>query len=155
MIDNAMTESGEVRQAMDLIHGIPMRDPTAYRPLVEFCMGIPDDQYLRDGNSRWLARRMLRGRVPDMVLNEKRRGLQAADLPLRLGRDRQALIAELDLLGRDPAMSERLNLSRLKQAIQGLSPGDPGDRFGLSAIELALPRAIATARFIRFVEGTN
>lgn len=155
MIDNAMTESGEVRQAMDLIHGIPMRDPTAYRPLVEFCLGIPDDQYLCDGQSRWLARRMLSGRVPDMVLNEKRRGLQAADLPLRLGRDQQALIAELDLLAGDPAMSERLNLPRLRQAMQGLSPGDPGDRFGLAAIELALPRAIATARFIRFVEGTN
>ena len=98
---------------------------------------------------------MLSGRVPEMVLNEKRRGQQAADLPLRLGRERQSLIAELDGLARDPAMSERLNLPRLQKALQAWPQSNPGDRFGLATIELALPRAIATARFIRFVEGTN
>ncbi|MCA1197292.1 hypothetical protein K9B35_04880 [Sphingomonas sp. R647] len=155
MIGNAMTEAGDIRQAMELIHGMPMRDPTAYRPLVEFCIGIPDDQYLRGGKSRWLARRMLRDRVPAMVLNEKRRGMQAADLPLRLGRDHEALVAELDALACDSELGDRMDLPRLKQALQGWSPGQGGDRFGVGTIELTLPRAIATARFIRFVEGAN
>jgi len=154
-IDNAMNESGETRQALELIHGIPLRDPTAYRPLVEFCFGIPDDQFLRGGQRRWLARRMLQGRIPDMVLNETRRGRQAVDWPLRIGRDRAALIDELDALARDPAMAHRLDLPRLRAALERWSPDLPGNRESDNLIQLALPRAIATARFIRFVEGSN
>jgi asparagine synthase (glutamine-hydrolysing) len=152
---NAMSEVGDVRQGLDLIHGIPTRDPTAYRPLVEFCIGIPDDQYLRDGQRRWLARRMLQGRIPDMVLNERRRGRQAADWALRIARDRAALIDELDTLGTDPAMARRLNLRKLRNALETWSPQGDDANDGANLIQYALPRAIATARFIRFVEGTN
>ncbi|MES2058869.1 MAG: asparagine synthetase B family protein [Pseudomonadota bacterium] len=151
----AMREIGDIRQGLDLIHGIPSRDPTAYRPLVEFCIGIPDDQYLRDGESRWLARRMLRGKIPDMVLNETRRGRQAADWAIRIGRDRAALIDELDTLARDPAMARRLDLPRLRAALAGWSPQDAAGTEAVNLIQYALPRAIATARFIRFVEGSN
>ena len=152
---NAMNESGDMRQALDLIHGIPSRDPTAYRPLVEFCLGIPDDQYLRDGERRFLARRMLRGKIPDLVVDETRRGRQAADWPLRIARDRPALIVELDRLADDPAMARRLDLPRLRAALTAWSPANPGDRPLRDTIEHAVPRAIATARFIRFVEGSN
>jgi len=153
-IGNAMTEAGEVLQGLELIHGIPTRDPTAYRPLVEFCFGIPDDQFLRNGQARWLARRMLQGRVPDMVLQEHRRGLQAADWPLRLDREREALRAEVDALAQDPAMADRLNLPRLRSAIERWSP-EKTSTDDTKVIRYALLRAVATARFIRFVEGTN
>jgi len=152
---NAMREGGDIRQALDLLHGIPTRDPTAYRPLIEFCLGLPDEQFLRDGTSRWLARRMLQGRVPEMVVTETRRGRQAADWPLRLARQRQALIIELDLLADDPAMAARLDLPRLKKALEEWPQDSAGQRSSNMAIQLAIPRAIATARFIRFVEGTN
>jgi len=56
----AWGEGTDTMLAMEIIHGIPSRDPTSYRPLVEFCVGIPDDQYLRNGVRRWLAKRMLR-----------------------------------------------------------------------------------------------
>ena len=152
---NAMSESGDVRQALDLIHGIPSRDPTAYRPLVEFCLGIPDDQYLRDGQQRFLARRMLRGKIPDLVVDERRRGRQAADWPIRIARDRPALLAELDRLAQDPAMARRLDVPRLSAALKAWSPASATDAALTDTIEHAVPRAIATARFIRFVEGTN
>ena len=147
----AMNEGGDVRQALDAIHGIATRDPTAYRPLVEFCLGIPDDQYLRGGRSRWLARRMLQGRLPELVLSETRRGRQAADWALRIARERDALIAELDALADDPEMAARLDIPRLRRALEASGEGSADS----AALQFALPRAIATARFIRFVEGTN
>lgn len=80
----AINESGDLHQALELLHGIPVRNLPAWPPLVEFCAAIPDVQYLRDSVPSWLARRMLTGRLPDMVLAESWRGQQAADWPLRL-----------------------------------------------------------------------
>jgi asparagine synthase (glutamine-hydrolysing) len=152
---NAMSEMGDIRQGLDLVHGIPSRDPTAYRPLVEFCMGIPDDQFLRDGQRRWLAKRMLRGRIPDLVLNETRRGRQAIDWAVRIARHRGALIDELAALATNPAMARRFDLRKLRRALENWSPETTGDRNTINLIQHALPRAITAARFIRFVEGSN
>jgi asparagine synthase (glutamine-hydrolysing) len=148
-------EGGDIQSAFDTIHGIPTRDPTVYRPLVEFCMGIPDDQYLRNGEARWLAKRMLKGVVPDMVLNETRRGKQAADWHLRMGRDLGALKAEIGRLSRDPVMAKRLNLSGLATALDNWPAQMPLDRATSTQLQLAVSRAITTARFIHYVEGRN
>lgn len=150
---NAPNEIGTIYQALELLHDIPTRDPTSYRPLVELCLGIPDDQFIRDGESRWLARRMLRGVVPDQVLDDRRRGVQAADWHLRLGRQRSELRHELDELSRDPAMAHRLNLPALTAALEAWPETTPtrADVIGIR-LQHALPRAVTTARFIRYVE---
>ncbi|WP_404368826.1 asparagine synthase-related protein [Sphingomonas sp. MMS24-J45] len=149
------TQAGDLNQAMALIHGIERRDPTAYRPLLEFCFSMPDYQYLRRGQKRWLARRMLRGMVPNMVLDEKRRGVQAADWMLRLGRERESLRAEIDRLAADPVMAHRLNVPSLRAALDDWPSETPvGDPRG-ERLMLALTRAVSTARFIRFVDGAN
>lgn len=156
MIGDAGGEAGDIVQAMDLIAGIPSRDPTAYRPLLEFCFNIPDEQYIRNGETRWLARRMLKGMIPEMVRTEQRRGLQAADWHLRLTRQRNDLRAELDVLADDPKMAEMLNISRLRKTLDEwpdetpLKTNDPA-----SYSHLALARGLTTARFIRYVSGRN
>jgi asparagine synthase (glutamine-hydrolysing) len=154
VMGNAANEGGDLQAAFDTLHGIPQRDPTAYRPLVEFCMGIPDDQYLRNGKSRWLAKRMLKGMVPDMVLNEKRRGLQGADWHLRLGRQRQALHSEITQLQSDPQMAKRFDLPALAAALADWPEKTP-DGQKLERLQLAVSRALTTARFIHYVEGRN
>lgn len=155
MLGNARNETGDLMQALELLHGMPRRDPTAYRPLVEFCLSIPDDQYRRDGQSRRLARRMVRGLIPEMVANETRRGRQTADWHLRLGRERPQIRAELDRLSDDPAMARRLNLPSLKAALDNWPAETPLDSETAQRLQLALTRAVSTARFIRFVEGSN
>ena len=150
-----MNESGDMQLAFQTIHNIPMRDPTAYRPLVEFCYAIPDDQYRRNGEKRWLAKRMLRGMVPDMVLDETRNGLQAADWELRLRRDAPALRAELDRMEDNPEMARRFNLTGLKETMDRWMAGTPLNEASAWRLQYGLTRALTTARFIRFVEGTN
>ena len=121
-----LAELGDLTQAIDTIGGIPRRDPTSYRPFFEFCLGIPDEQYLRNGETRWLARRLLKGKIPDVVLNERRRGLQAADWHLRLGREREELRAEIDRLSKDPGMEARFDLKRFRSARGSLAGNDAG-----------------------------
>lgn len=155
VLGNAANEAGDMHLAFALIHDMPMRDPTSYRPLVEFCMGIPDDQFLRHGRKRWLAKRMLAGKVPVKVLGEKRRGLQAADWHLRLGRQRQQLIDEIDWLMEDPKMADRLNLTALRKSLVDWPKETPINTLEAQRLQLAVTRGLSTARFIRFIEGRN
>jgi len=160
LIENGMNEAGDLALTFEGISGMRTRDPTGYRPLVEFCLSIPDDQYVRDGQYRWLAKRMGRGVVPDMVLDERRVGRQGADWHYRMGRRRQALRQELQSLESDPVMARRLNLPSLKSALDDWPaetplPGEGKERAHAQRLELAVSRAITTARFIHYVEGKN
>lgn len=156
MLNGAINEGGDIQAAIAHIAGIPSRDPTSYRPLVEFCYGIPDDQYWRNGTRRWLARRMFAGKLPAMVLEERRRGVQAADWHKRLGRQREALAAELDRLAADPAMAHRLNLPRLRKLLDSWPDETPiEDTEAGQGLQLALTRGVTAARYIRYVEGRN
>jgi asparagine synthase (glutamine-hydrolysing) len=155
VLGNAMNESGDIDLAMEILHGIPSRDPTSYRPLVEFCLSIPDDQFLRHGERRFLARRMLKGKVPDMVLDEKRRGLQAADWYHRIYRQKDELLLEIDRLAEDATMAQRLNLPALRKAVFEMAEVPSKDRATQQRLHLGLSRGLTTARFMRFVQGRN
>lgn len=148
-------ERADVRQAFCELHQLPFRDPCSSRRLVEFCLAIPDDQFVRQGQSRWLARRMLRGRVPDMVVEERRIGRQAADWMLRIRRQRPELIEELRSMEQDPFLADRIDLAGLRQALETMPEETPIDSPEAFRLQLALPRAMTAARFYRFVEGRN
>jgi len=59
--------------------GLERRDPTGDRRLIEFCLAVPDNQYLRDGESRRLLRRLMGEILPPEILASRTRGYQAAD----------------------------------------------------------------------------
>lgn len=154
MLRGASGEAGDLDQAMDVLHGIPLRDPTAYRPLVAFCLGIPDDQFLRSGIGRQLARRMLRGKSPDPIVDERRIGVQCADWHLRLTRSLPDLKAEVELIADDPTMARRFDVTALRAALAAWPERTPTDA-RQKILQLALPRALVTARFLRLVETSH
>jgi asparagine synthase (glutamine-hydrolysing) len=83
--------------------GMDVRDPTCDKRVMEFCLSVPDDQYARNGRDRWLIRRAMRDYMPAAVLDETRRGLQAADI----GRRVQANFEETEAALRSVEQSER------------------------------------------------
>jgi asparagine synthase (glutamine-hydrolysing) len=156
MMGNAANEGGDISYAMDRLHGIPSRDPTRYRPLLEFCLAIPPEQYLFKGQKRWLAQRMLRGKVPEMVLRERRKGRQSADWARRIRSQRAGILSELDWLSSDPLVARYMDFERLQNAVRDM-PDDERDLTEEQArtLSLALTRALTTARFVRFINGRN
>lgn len=155
VLDDLLGESAEIELGLRLLHGVGYRDPTLYRPLLELCIGIGDEQYLRSGTDRWLARRLLKGRVPELVRNERRAGRQAADWALRMAAERDDLVAELERMRADPWLAERLDLDRLAADFRAW-PGtdDPAAGYPLK-IGTAVASAISTARFVRYASGRN
>ena len=145
----------EIVLGQTLSHGVELADPTAFVPLVELCAGIPDEQYLRDGTDRWLARRLLAGKVPEMVRLEQRTGAQSADWPIRLARERAGLIAELEQIGRDPRLAAVFDVERMQRDLAAWDGTDDGDARNYFRIAMCVTRGVSTARFVRYAEGRN
>jgi len=155
VFSNGDAETGEIYQAFEQMYGVAQRDPTAYRPFVEFCLGLPTELFLRDGEARWLAKEMAKGIMPEEQRDNPRNGRWDADWHLRIGRRRGEFLSELDGLSGDPRMAAMLDLSRLRAALEHWPDETPTDLLSLYGPEFAVPRALLTARFIKYVEGQN
>lgn len=142
-----------VRWAAEAAFGVQVRTPLTHRRLVEWCAGLPDEQFLRGGQSRRLIRRLMEGRLPPEVWGERLQ-MQASDLHPR-DRDLAAIRATLMRWRTDPNVAERLDLERL---LRLLDAGQmlPARRRNLSDrmfIRYGLDHALAVGRFIRWTEG--
>ncbi|ANY19412.1 Asparagine synthase [Tsuneonella dongtanensis] len=153
--ESGFTDGPELQVAFALLYGVQDRDPTAYLPLVELCAGMPDDQFLRHGQSRWLARRLLKGRIPEMVRLETRRGRQNADWPERFARERDALRAELAMLENDPDVARVIDLPRLAGDLSAWAGPSADTLADKNRIQTAIGTGITAARFLRYSRRRN
>jgi asparagine synthase (glutamine-hydrolysing) len=134
---------------------LDLRDPTSDLRLLEFCLAVPTEQFLRDGVQRALARRALADRLPKKVLEEQRRGLQGADWHEELTAVRDRISGELDRLESCPAATKALDLPRLRHLMRNWpSSGWERDEI-MMPYRLALERAISVGHFLRQATGSN
>lgn len=98
--------------------GVEFRDPTMDVPLVEYCLSIPEDQFLRAGQQRWLIRRAMRGLLPPSVLDATHRGLQAADWPRFLDPYRSSFAAEVHAIESSPLARRVLDVAKLHRLLE-------------------------------------
>ncbi|HWF02031.1 MAG TPA: asparagine synthase-related protein, partial [Caulobacteraceae bacterium] len=98
--------------------GIDLRDPTADRRLVEFCLSVPTGEFMRDGVPRALARRALADRLPAAVLDAPLKGTQAADWHEGLTAARDEIAAEVERLAASAPASAALSTERMRQLVR-------------------------------------
>jgi asparagine synthase (glutamine-hydrolysing) len=134
---------------------IDYRDPTADIRLVEFCLGVPSDQFLRNGVQKALARRALADRLPAVVLDETRKGLQAADWHERLTQVRDRLAVELDRLNACAPARKALDLPRLHQLVENWPAGGWERDEIMVPYRVALLRAVSAGHFLRRATRAN
>jgi asparagine synthase (glutamine-hydrolysing) len=147
--------TSEVYQGFEQLYGIALRDPTAYRPFVEFCLGLPTKMFLRDGEIRWLAKEMAKGILPDAQRTNPLSGWWDADWMIRIGRRRADWLAELDRLVIDERLGPMFDVPRIRSALEDWPERTETDPQKFLTLQLALPAALLTARFIKYVEGHN
>ena len=110
---------------------------------------------MRDGQMRWLAKQMARGMMPAEQQANRLNGRWDADWHLRIGRRRAELIAELDRLERDDRFATMIDIPRLRASLETWPDRTEVDFRKYSSREYAIPRALLTARFVKFAEGRN
>jgi asparagine synthase (glutamine-hydrolysing) len=134
---------------------IDIRAPAFDRRVVEFCIGIPEDQYLRKGCERWLIRRAMKGRLPDGVLLKKKYGAQAVDWYPRLTRERSHIAEKVKRLAANSDVASIIDVPRLTAIITDWPEHEP-PMYSLQELHLlAIPQALGAAYFIENVTGGN
>jgi asparagine synthase (glutamine-hydrolysing) len=101
-------------------HGLEVRDPTEDRRVIELCLAIPEAQFQRSGVDRWLIRRAMQGYLPDAVRLNNRRGLQAADLGLRVLDSCEEVEAAIARMERHDLTRQVLDLPRMANVLASM-----------------------------------
>jgi hypothetical protein len=139
-------------QEMGAGYSLEVRDPTQDKQLLEFCLAIPEAIYGRGGVDRRLIRRGLEGLMAPEVLNNRKQGLQAADIGWRLLASREEVNETLSQMARSPAASEYLNLAKMRQVWESLQANVTLDISNL-AIAILLRGLIAGLFVSQLIDG--
>lgn len=99
-------------------YGVMERDPTADSRLVKFCLSLPLEQFVQNGQSRSLIRRSTEGYLPNEVrLNQRVRGIQGADWLHRVLPSWSAFSEEVKVMCRDSRSASYLNIPYIRQTL--------------------------------------
>ncbi|GAB4167492.1 MAG: asparagine synthetase B [Thalassobaculales bacterium] len=99
------------------------RDPLGYLPLLEFCLAVPQAQYLKGGVPRLLARRVLADRLPPLTIGELGKGRQCPEYLHRAAAVRERVMVELAALDRCPLADAALDLAALRAVLEPWASG--------------------------------
>ncbi len=130
--------------------GMDLPDPTADARLIQFCLGLSSDQFLRHGESRSLIRRAMKGRLPDKVRFRTLHGSQGVDLALRMEPLREEAGELLGQIGKSARARRYLDLPRLERLYDiwaERARSRPSTRF--FGEQLLLARGILMGSFLR------
>lgn len=135
--------------------GVDQRDPTSDRRLVDYMLAAPMAEYVAGGRFRSLPRRALADRLPAAVLNEPRKGLQAADWHLGFDAARAAMRDELARLAACAPADSLLDLDRLTALERDWPAGNWGSEGVSQDYRLAMLRGVSVGHFLRKASQSN
>src|SRR5262249_17831137 len=135
--------------------GIDQRDPTTNRRLIEFSLSIPEEEFLKNGRTKALARIAFSSRVAPEGTAMQGKGLQAIDWHEGLTPARASLADEVARL-EDCGPAERaIDVQRLRRLIADWPEGGWEHDAVMRPYRLALLRAVSTGHFLRRASGSN
>lgn len=99
-----------------LRYGILSVDPTLTKEVLELCLCMPVDCFVKNGKERRVVRDYMKGYVPDSILdNHAGRGVQAADFAFRVNRDFDVIREVVYTLLDNPKLLEYLDKDKLQE----------------------------------------
>jgi asparagine synthase (glutamine-hydrolysing) len=127
---------------------IDFRDPTYDRSIIEFCLTVPLEEFLRGGQPRSLVRRAMAGRLPQSTLHRTKRGSQSADWYVNMKAVRDRMAAEVERFQSSPLASRMLDLARMRSLIENW-PSSGFERLDINrSHHIALTRGFSVGRFL-------
>ncbi|WP_160674404.1 asparagine synthase-related protein [Clostridium sp. C8-1-8] len=113
-----MNHIATVETKITLYYGLVLRDPTRDKRLIEFCLSLPSDQFVRNGEDRILIRRAMKDILPDKVrLNKTAYGLQSADWLNRLKPKWNEVLKEFKRIAEDESLKTYLDIDKINKEV--------------------------------------
>jgi asparagine synthase (glutamine-hydrolysing) len=124
---------GAAQAEMGAAFGFEIRDPTADARVLAFCYSVPDRIFINPetGLDRWLIREAMKGRLPESVRMNRRRGRQAADLVPRLRNSAAAVEGALAEIEGGPAAGY-VSVPAMRKVWQKVQRDDTPEAFRLA-----------------------
>jgi asparagine synthase (glutamine-hydrolysing) len=139
---------GQLRKGALAGWGVDERDATADRRLIEFCLSLPIDLLLKNGVRRPLARAALADRLPASVLDERRKGYQAADWSEGMTKSRSEIAALVERIAGDDLAASLIDVDFLRQLL-GEWPKDGWTQWqAIGRYRNAMLASLASGHFI-------
>lgn len=136
--------------------GVDVRDPMGDRRFVEYCLALPEEQYMSNGVTRRLARRMAQGRIPAEIHACHSRGLQSADWLDRLLEKREEVIQWIERFEASPEVRKFLDVPELRRIAESLNEDLDGSAAAtIGAYKIKLLSGIAHGAFILSLAPSN
>ncbi|KJV10981.1 hypothetical protein VZ95_01375 [Elstera litoralis] len=146
---------GESSAALRSMTGVTSSDPFSDRRVIDFCLSLPPDQFLRNGEWRRLARRAFADRLPTEIIENRKRGAQNTDWHTRLAPYRPNLAEELERLSGSALATRILDVPRMKRILAGW-PDDPRAVEGDGQVyRVSLLRALHVGQYLSWIDGGN
>jgi asparagine synthase (glutamine-hydrolysing) len=150
-------EGAELCRAARVTYGVDYRSPLQDPRLLEWCLAVPEEQYWRNGQHRWLMRRIMADRLPKSVVANRRRGAPGADWHFQMTRQLPLMREQVEVLSADPDVAALIDFPRIRKTLDhwpDRTPVDAGDPLSF-LLPVALPHALAVGQFIRWTKGAN
>lgn len=148
-------EAHDYIQGLAQVYKVRSRDATAYRPLIEFCLSLPTEAYMYDGENRWLARQLGRGILPESMRRETFEGLQGSDWHERMTPRLSKFRDEIALARNLPELDGLIDFDEVDRMLDEWPARSSLDPEALDRFSYGLIRVISAVRYVRFVTGSN
>lgn len=144
------TNSGVFHTQLGLKYDVLISDPTADKDLIQFCLNLPENQYVKDGERRSIFKRAMKGYMPEAVLSEKFKGMQSVDWVQRIKPYWPRIKEELLSVGDFALEKKYLDRAIVQKNLKALDDFDfiRGDNLHMRI----LFRTLVFSRFLRMIE---
>lgn len=150
-----MMENGDYN-ALANTFGIEMRDPTADVRLMEFCLAIPESQYVGGGQFKWLLMRLMKDALPPEILEVKTRGLQSADWYEQVDNALPQIREEIEKLKAHGSAGDYLDIESLEKSLdEWHSHGSLNSKEAELRYRTRMLRGLSVGRFVRYADEQN
>ncbi len=141
--------------ATEEVFGLRTRDVTRYRPLIEFFGGVPTEQFLRDGQTRWLGRRMAKGMMPEAQRLNPLHGIHNADWHMRMTPRLPELHARVEAMIDHPLVGPMIDADNARALLDDWPAEAPDDASYGCVWRFDLAGALLITDYVNVMTGRN
>jgi len=141
-------QMGEFETRLSLDTGVLVRDPTRDKRMIEYCMKLPENQFVYRGTERRLVREYLESYLPkDIIMDYKHRGMQSADTIERITKNWTQIYQECMALLKDNMAAKLLDLPKIKRKLETYKEKLPANE------EFEIMKLLYTILLVRHIKG--